>query len=379
MLKLIEDDELGLLNIKQKKSSMLTADERLVASFHAINDFVSKNGREPEYGNEMNEHQLYARLNGIRESKEKIKALLDLDEYGLLQQKVKEVKSINDILDDDTLGLLDSGAESIFKLRHIPKETTMPDYIASRKPCKDFEKYKDKFIQCQIDLRAGTRKLWPFKQEQQIDKGLFFVLKGILLYIADVGAREVIAGRTNARLHCIFENGTESDMLLRSLAAELYKNGRRVTDYSENLIVSVENSENEDVTTGYIYVLKSLSTKPEIQSISNLYKIGFSRVPIEERIKNAAMEPTYLMAAVSIVSGYQCYNINPQKLEQLLHKFFGSACLNLDVFDNDGRRHIPREWFIAPVDIIEQAILFVLNGDIVNYRYDVEKQIIVGR
>ena len=380
LLKLIDDDDLGLLNVKPKQSAVATADERLVASFAQINQFVSENGREPQSGNGIQEHQLYARLKGIRESVEKMESLANLDEHGLLNTERKEISSIDDIFDDDDLGILGSDAESIFTLKHVSKETTMPDYVASRKPCKDFDTFEPKFIQCQADLASNKRKLWPFKNEQQIQKGYFFVLKGVLLYIAEVGDFEKGSnGKKNARLRCIFENGTESDMLLRSLAAELYKDGRRVTEHEDHLLDGFSSITEEDEATGYIYILRSLSTKPEIQEINNLYKIGYSTVPVEQRIKNAENEPTYLMASVHIVEAYQCYNMNPQKLEQLLHTFFGSSCLNIDIFDDDGQRHTPREWFIAPLDIIEQTIHFVLNGDIVNYRYDPDKQEIIGR
>ncbi|CZL45241.1 TPA: GIY-YIG nuclease family protein [Legionella pneumophila] len=374
LLKLIEDDDLDLLKIQKKKSSMLTADERLIESFHDINEFISNNGREPKPGSDVHEHRLYARLKGIRESKTKIKSLLDLDEHGLLKQEMKEIKSIQDIFDDDNLGLLDNDAESIFKLKHVPKITTMPNYIASRKPCNDFDAYKDKFIRCQSDLSSGRRQLLPFNNEP-IEKGLFFVLKGILLYIANVGEREIIGGRANARLHCIFENGTESDMLLRSLSAELYKDGRRLSNLEEPINMLTD----KDRKSGYIYILKSLSEKPEIKSIKNLYKIGYSKNSIEERIKNAVIEPTYLMSQVSVVTAFECYNMNPHKLEQLLQRFFGKSCLSADVFDNKGRRHTPREWFIAPLGIIEQAINLVLNGDIVRYRYDADNQVIIER
>lgn len=379
LLKLIEDDDLGLLNVKSKQSAAATADERLISSFTQINKFFSENGREPESGRGIQEHQLYARLNGIRENVEKMEALANLDEHGLLNVHRKEISSIDDIFDDDDLGILGNEAESIFTLKHVSKETTMPDYVASRNPCKNFETFEAIFIQCQADLTAGKRKLWPFKNEQQIQKGYFFVLKGVLLYVADVGEVEKNNGKKNARLRCVFENGTESDMLLRSLAAELYKDGRRVTEHEDHLLDGFSNITDEDEETGYIYVLRSLSSKPEIQEVENLYKIGFSTVPVEHRIKNAEKEPTYLMAPVHIVETYQCYNMNPQKLEQMLHMFFGSSCLNIDVFDQNGQRHTPREWFIAPLDIIEQTIHFVMNGDIVNYRYDPNQQTIVVR
>ena len=215
----LKNDDLGLLNVKPKKSAVLTADERLIASFTPINQFIAENGRDPESGKGVQEHQLYARLDGIRGSAKKMAALASLDEHDLLNVQRKEISSIDDIFYDDDLGILGNEAESIFTLKHISKETTMPDYVASRKPCKDFEIFEAKFIQCQADLAADKRKLWTFKNEQQIQKGYFFVLKGVLLYVADVGEVEKSNGKKNDRLRCIFENGTESDILLRSLAA----------------------------------------------------------------------------------------------------------------------------------------------------------------
>ena len=378
LLKLIEDDDLGLLNIKSKQAATNT-DDRLLSSFQEINNFVKENGREPKAGGDINEHQLYARLNAIRENKEKVQTLSGFDECGLFQKEIKDIKSLKDVFEDDDLGILESDAENIFNLRHVPKEVEMPDYIANRKPCKDFQEFEQKFTQCQADLKSKKRKLWPFRKEQNIEKGSFFVLKGILVYVEDVGEFEIVNGKRNARLRCIFENGTESDLLLRSLARELYRDGRRVTEHEDHLLDNFYNITDEDKETGYIYVLRSLSDKQEIKSIKNLYKIGFSKIPVEERIKNAALEPTYLMAPVLIVTAFRCFNMNPQKLEQLLHTFFGSSCLNVDVFDNEGRRHIPREWFIAPLEIIEQAIHFVLSGEIVHYRYDLEKEEIFQR
>lgn len=367
---IFEDDPLDLLNVKPKQSATVSSDERLVASFYAINDFVKSNGREPKPGNGVQEHQLYARLKGIRESQDKIKALLDLDEHELLKHHAKEIESIEDLLESDTLGILDSGAESIFDIKHVPKETTMPDYVASRKKCKDFEDYEDIFIKCQAELKSGKRRLMEFKNEQQIQAGYFFVLKGILLYVASVGEVEKSNGKKNARLRCIFENGTESDMLLRSLAAELYKDGRRVTESEDSLLDNFHNITDEDQETGIIYILRSLSENPEIKGIENLYKVGFSRTSIEERIKNAANDPTYLMAPVSIVATAKCYNMNPQKLEKLLHHFFGEVRLQLDVHDKQGKRYSPREWIVAPYEIIDRAIDLIVADKALNYRYD---------
>jgi hypothetical protein len=379
LLKILNDDDLGLLNVKPKVSSAITADERLLASFQEIKDFVQKNGREPEANNkDIHEFKLYKRLESFRTDSIKATTLKEHDDGGLLGD-IRPLESIADIFSDDDLGLLDDGPESIYEFKHVPKETTMPDYVARRKPCKDFAKYEPLFKLCHADLTANKRKLNLFRREQQIEEGLFFVLKGVLLYIDKVGEREKENGRVNARLRVIFENGTESDMLLRSLSAELYKDGRRVTTHDDDLLEDFENITDEDTSTGYIYILRSLSENQEIHSIQHLYKIGFSKSAVEERVKNASQEPTYLNAPVAIVSAYQCYNLNPQKLELLLHTFFGGACLDIDLYDRDGKRYVPREWFVAPIDMIEQAVILLINGEIIHFRYDLDLQQIVPR
>jgi len=377
---IFNSDPMGLLDVKPKVSSALSPDERLAASFQEINVFFESHNREPQPNIEnISEYTLYSRLKSLRENEDKMAFCKPHDKYGLLKTEKKEIKSIDDIFGDDSLDILDGDSEGLFEFKHTPKETTMPDYIASRKPCDDFEKFESLFIECQSDLANEKRRLYPFKNEQQITKGQFFVLKGILLYVAKVEKKFNEKGKVNARLRCIFDNGTESDMLLRSLAAELYKNGRRVAENEDKLLGGLRSIRDDDDETGFIYVLKSLSNNSKIQTISNLYKIGYSNIPVEERIKNAEQEPTYLMAPVRIVSTFQCYNLNPQKFEQLIHNFFGKTCLNFDIFDEKGNRHTPREWFIVPLEAIEEAIEFIISGEIVDYRYDIERQIIVGR
>ena len=377
LLKLIEDDDLGILNIKPKQTET-SSDDRLLSSFQEINNFVKINGREPNIEGDINEHQLFFRLKTIREDKEKIKILLNVDEFSLLSKEIKAIKSIADIFADDDLGIFDIDENSIFNLKYVSKERAEADFIAKRKPCKNFADFEEKFIKCHQEIKDNKRKLLPFHRDYEMEKGMFFVLKGMLVYLAEVGEKiKDDRGKWDTRLRAIFENGTESNLLLRSLGKALFKDGRRVSKSSENYLNNFYNVTSEDQETGYIYVVKSLSDKQEIKSIKNLYKIGFSKIPVEERLKNAVLEPTYLMATVEIIAIFRCFNMNPQKFEQLLHQFFGSACLNIDIFDNEGRRHSPREWFIAPLRIIEQAIDLIINGKIVNYKYNPEKEEII--
>lgn len=384
LLKILDDDDLGLLNIKPKRSS-ITVDERLLQSFQQINDFYRQHGKEPE-SNPSNilEFQLFNRLKGLRATKEKCEALQEVDEFHLLTfiEPEKPITSVADIFSDDSFGLLDDEAESIFDLKHVPKSPMeMPEKIAQRKRCKDFDQFEHLFKQCHAELTSGVREARQFTGEQQIKPGHFFVLHGVMVYVAEVGEKEIKNGKVNARLRCIFENGTESNMLLRSLATELYKDetGRRILDHREKALEALEQIKAEDEKTGYLYVLQSLSQEADIASIKNLFKIGYSTVPVQERIKNAADEPTYLMAPVTVVEVFECYNLNPQKFELLLHTFFGKACLNVDVFDKTGKRFSPREWFVAPLHIIEAAANMLINGEIVNYRYDPDSSGIVER
>lgn len=380
---IFNDDPLGLLNVKAKSCSTGTSDIRLQSSFHEINDFIDKNGRYPAPNLEnISEYQLHSRLSGLRNSPNKHEYLRHIDKHGLLsdtthvQEPVvpyeapKEFSSIDDILGDDSGGILGDDNEGLFDLTHIPKQTTMPDYVARRKPCKDFDRFEHRFMACQQELSAGLRKLIPFKNEQQINEGCFYVLQGVLLLVEKVGKRKTVKGKVNARLRCIFENGTESDMMLRSLSAELYKDGRRITVSDDELLNGFNNISDSDEKAGYIYILRSLSANPKIQSIKNLYKIGYASNTVEDRIKNAENEPTYLMAKVHIVEAYQCYNMNPQKLEALVHRIFSKVCIDLDIADANGNKHRPREWFTAPLSVIEQAIEFIITGDITGLYYD---------
>ncbi len=376
------NDPLGLLNIKPSHSPAQNQDGRLVASFLAINDFFEKNNREPEQGGGIQEHQLYSRLKSIRENPVKIEMLLKYDTYGLLNYQQKEINSLDDILNDDILGLLSDDSEGLFDLKHITKQDdrASADFVARRKPCKDFDKYESLFKDVQKDLSAGKRKLIEFKLGN-LREGAFYVHNGILFLIEKIELTQKehykedgTRVREDGRTRCIFENGTESNMLKRSVEKILYANGQVVSEnadkVNESFLEKFGNITDEDQEAGFIYILKSKSEKKEIREIHHLYKIGYSKTTVEDRIKNAFQEPTYLMADVRIVMAYKCYNMNPQKLEQLLHNFFGNSCLNIDIFDKNGNRHTPREWFIAPLDIIEQVIQFIISGEIVKYKYD---------
>ena len=390
---ILENDPLGLLDVKPKSSGILTADARLVASFHEINDFVRTQGHEPTESRDIQERRLFSRLKGIRDNPAKAEALLSYDEFNLLaDSKLSEIKSINsvdDILNGDALGLLDEEfaeaqeAESIFTMKHVKAAPKMPDYIAKRKPCKEFDQFEHLFKAIHSDLASRKKVTKPFNSEKQIKPGDFFILQGMMVFVANKGNWEKKNfGNYNARLYCVFENGTESNLFLRSLAAAFWKDptSRQIVEGNQyELFKQRPSIEVDDKATGYIYVLKSLSKDPKITAIQDLYKIGFSSHKVEQRTQGAKDDPTYLFNDVRPVIDFQTVNLNPQKLELILHKFFAEACLNLDVYGIEGKRFSPREWFIVPLHVICQAIEYVISEEITQFRYDPNLKEIVRR
>lgn len=394
--KILEDifsnDPLGLLQVKPKSANTKTADERLLASFNEINEFIQKHGRAPEPNPaNITEYQLYKRLVNLREDPEKLTALEPEDTYGILNHQPKEINSIDDIFNDDSLGLFDDDEADIFNFKHTPRDLQRAesDFVARRKPCKDFDDYEHLFTAVQSDLAQGKRKLVDFKQGN-LRVGTYYVHNGVLFYLESINITQKehykpdgTRVREDGRTRCIFENGTESNMLKRSVEKILYANGKVVTeniyDVTQEFFDNFNTLEEGDENTGFIYVLSSLSIDPQISKLENLYKIGFSKVDVLERIKNAEKEPTYLMAPVKLIASYGCVNMNPQKLEKMLHNFFGYSCLNIEIIDPKGKRHTPREWFIAPLNVINDVISLINSSTILDYKYDEDHQMIVKR
>jgi hypothetical protein len=254
-----------------------------------------------------------------------------------------------------------------------------PDEVAERRVCTEFDKFEPLFEQCVREMSEHKRKAIPFANEQEIRAGEFFILNGMLVYVAEVGETHIRNGKRNARLRLIFDNGTEGNNLLRSLATELYKdpNGRRVTTTDMGPLFS-DMPVDGDTQTGIIYVVKSLSDDPEIRKLDGLlHKIGFTSGKMEVRIQNAKDDPTFLMAGVHPVTTYTLYNIDRVKLEHLLHDFFGGARLNIEITDRFGKKVRPREWFLISPAVIGDAVARLKDGSIVNYRYDANTGAIV--
>lgn len=383
---IFNDDEFGLLDAKPKTSHVKTDEDRLIDSFEEINVFIDKNDREPSTSS-MSEYGLMAKLKNFRANEEQKKILKPYDRHNLLGHVDIEKQSIDDILEDDEFGLLDSDKDlDIFKFKHTPKpgNRAEADFVAQRKPMKekDFEHYENMFQKVHNEIKEGKRKIKPFKNiEKNLLVGNFYLMNGVMLYLESAnlkqteweqksGNRVRIEGRTRT----IFENATYSNMLYRSLGKQIQKDGKLITNpeymVQEQLFINSGLIEDADIPSGWIYILKTKSTNTKLSGIEDLYKIGYSSTSVDERIKNAKNEATYLFADVKKVATYKVYNRNADKLEHLLHRFFAKACLDIDLFNEIGQRLNPREWFVVPIEVIEEAIQLILNENIVNYEYD---------
>ena len=378
LLKLFESDD-GKLFVPPKKKTAVSSDDRLVASFQQIIDFVEKNSRPPVLeSNDMSEATLAARLNSIRNSKEKSEALKSIDTLGLLEMP-EAPESVDELFTKDTFGLFEGVGDDILKIKNIPVRRQVIhdiDEKAKRIPAQDFAEFKPIFEKAQNSLKEGAMKLTSFTSVDQIKVGGMYVNSGQMVYVAEEGGVERKAGGyKQQRLRVIIENGTESNMYRRSLAQRLYEGGLVVVDrdYSGELALN-----EDDNIVGYIYVLRSLNTADNVTSIKDLHKIGFTITTIADRIKNAEKDPTYLMAGVEVVDSYIITgDYNPQKVEHFIHRIFADAKVDLKIIDSEGREYTPSEWYSVPLLAIEQAVNMLQNGDIVDYHYDKSLQQIV--
>lgn len=368
---MLAEDEFGLLELPVK-AARITPDDRVLAAYEEIAEFVRVNGRIPEMNpTDIGESKLAMRLKAFGEDEERRTLLADVDHLGLLAEP-EPPASLEEVFDDDPFGLL-GGGEDILTLRHVPKTQTMPEEVARRRPAADFEQFRGLFVDCQADLRAGRRKLLTFKNPLEIRPGRFFVQGGVLLYVDEVGEltyNEI--QKANARTRCIFENGTESHLLLQSLASNLYKGGKRVTDLDDDALDAVEERLTlaDETEMASVYVLRSLSDDPQVAGLPGLYKIGSTSQTAHQRVTAAETTTTFLGAPVEIVEEYLVPRGIEGKIERLLHRLFAPARLDI-WFEREGRAITEaNEWFVLPFAVIDQAVGLLENEQIVNYEYD---------
>lgn len=373
--KMIAEDEFGLLVVPEKVRRR-TSDERLLTGFEEIVEFVMERGREPEVGaSDIGERKLGMRLRAIVGNESQREALRELDQLGLLREPAPPT-SLADALASDMAGLLDEPPDGIFEIRNVPRAApTTPDKIAQRQPCHDFATFEPLFKRCHSELRAGIRQIIPFRREQQIRPDTYYVLRGLLVFVAAAGDKVKEHGRVNARLRCIFENGTEADMLLRSLSSQLYRFGKRITDPLPAVLPSMDLAPGTRMAS--IYVLRSRSADPQVVGLSDVHKIGSTKQSVEARTRNAFKTMTFLNAPVDVVAEYEVPAGVEAKIEHILQRLFGAV--RLDVWFERERRTIAeaKEWFVVPLDAIDQAIQLIHSEAIVNYEYDASSRRLV--
>ena len=159
---------------------------------------------------------------------------------------------------------------------------------------------------------------------------------------------------------------------MRSLQRALYRDeaGRRITDPVAGPLFADEAAD-DDLASGTIYVLRSKSDHPVVAAHRDvLHKIGVTGGNVAARIANAKLDPTFLMADVEIVATYELYNINRVKLENLIHRIFDPARLDIEIKDRFGNPVVPREWFLVPLFVIDEAVERIKDGTITQYVYD---------
>ncbi len=289
-------------------------------------------------------------------------------------------KELESIFDDPLLEISPQEA-ALFDLpeemRQVMKLRSKADYIAHTQPCANFEAYRPLFDKIHHELRTGRRRLDKIVKTASLEAGRYYVVDGQLLYLEQVGNRvKSTNGLPDARTRCIYENGTETDILLQTLRKNVVSNGYAVTLLTEEAesFNMPEEVLPDDQCTGYIYVLRSLSTNKEIRDQKNLYKIGVTTQTVEERIARAAHEPTYLMAEVEIIATYKVVNIHSQKLEHLIHTVLKQAQYHVKVIDDQGQEHHPDEWYVVHLSMVEEIIQRIVQGTILGYVYNAKLQ-----
>ncbi|MCU0212378.1 MULTISPECIES: GIY-YIG nuclease family protein [Pseudomonas] len=378
-----DDDLLDALGVEVpslKTANRTPREERIIAGFEDILRFYQVHGRAPLHGEDRDVFErLYAvRLDQLRKLPEAQTLLAELDGPDLLSGTV--ALDVEDLDEDALLAELGVGGESpdqddITVLRHVRSsiEKRAAEEIADRTPCTDFDRFQPLFELAERDLKSDVRKTLRFGRDASIEAGNYFIVGGQLAYVAEIGETiKAPNGESDARLRVIYANGTESNLLRRSLQRALYKDdtGRRVTDPDMGPLFG-NAPEPDDIESGTIYVLRSLSSHPFVAEHRELiHKIGVTGGKVEARIAGAEKDATYLLADVEVVATYKLHNLNRTRLENIFHRLFGAAQLDLTIEDRFGHPVKPREWFLVPLNVIDEAVERIRDGSIIDVAYD---------
>jgi hypothetical protein len=380
-------DELSDFAAPEKVSGRPAREERIIAGFEEIQRFFEHHGRAPRHGEDLDifERIYAARLERLRSLPECRTLLKPMDHQGLLgsvgyQLPPDAVLTVAEPYNVDDLAaeLADAETENdITVMRHVRTlaDKRAADEIADRKPCEDFETFEPLFEQVAEDVKTGLRQSQLISAgNRAIDAGDFFVVDGITLYVAAVGEPlKTTANEVDRRLRLIFANGTESNLLLRSLQRAFYNDpaARRLVSPETGQLSFGGEFEAGDIESGTIYVLRSLSDHPYVSQHRELiHKIGVTGGRVEARIAGAEHDATYLLAKVEVVATYKLAGINRSRMESLFHKLFASARLNITINDRFGRPVQPEEWFLVPLFVINEAVERIKDGTITKFVYD---------
>jgi hypothetical protein len=377
--------ELDEFAAPEGKGGRSSREERIIAGFEEVQRFVERNGRPPQHAEDRDIFErIYAvRLDRICALDEHRSLLASIDHHDLVSGTSIVPSTESEMIDEDELmaELKRAGVGGdISDLRHVRKsaDKRAAEEIANRTVCEDFDELKPLFEQVQREIKSGVRKTIPLQKMDEIklaeiQKGQYFIIGGQIAYVADVGADfKTQYDRRDSRLRVVYDNGTESNLLMRSFQRSLYRDeaGRLITNPDAGPLFGDERGE-DDLASGTIYVLQSKSDNPVVVINRNvLHKIGVTGVKVETRIANASLDPTFLMADVEVIATYELFNISRIKLENLIHRVFDPAQLDIEIKDRFGNPVKPREWFLVPLFVVDEAVKRIKDGTITEYVYD---------
>ncbi len=383
-------DELGLLNVKAKQTT--NPKDLQAAKLEDINKFIHANNRLPSDAGKLAEKQLARSLKSFQDNPQAWKQLGGIGSHALLDEYLlnpskpapkldpvavriaaENVTSLDDIFNSDSLGLLDVAEHSLFDIKNVPSvEREMPDEIAQRTTCADFYEFEPLFKRYHEIIENKSVEVVSFKFGSQIEKGDVFILRGMLCLVDEVAECHETVDRYNPRTRVIFENGTQSNLLLRSLAAALYKDelSRRILKSAEDVTNAFQGITHMDKRSGVVYIVTTLSDNPVLKAVPHLFKIGYTESTVEDRTRNAERDTAFLESPIKIVASIECFNLNPHRFEALIHGFLAAQRLTIELTGKDGQTYKPREWFSVPLDTAREVVKRIIDGTIIQYRMD---------
>lgn len=406
------EDELDLLNgVTAKKESLSEADKQL-QKLDGICKFIEKEKRLPSRDStDFAEQRLAVRYHSLCYSnpdlqeaclafREKVNgrpADENVTEPAAQTDSEPELSfsSLEDIFNRDSLGMLDIPDDFVPPVSlHKTKKVIVnkADTVAKSVPCPNFAEYAPLFDEIRVHLKSGNLKTSKFKgYAHRFEPGQIFILNGIFVLVAACDYKNVVSKNHKKayRIRLIYSNGTEVSPLnytfLESINIdELSARIQAVNAAGESFLKELKEYFADEQETfskqkagsdgsGYIYILRTLSKDPELlkfQESSYLVKIGFCTTTVEERIKNAANDATYLFAPVELITSIRCSGMDVHRFEQLIHACLYAHRLKVTLTTAEGKKFNPREWFTVSADTAIDVAMHIKDGTINQYKID---------